>query len=65
MLPCEKGAAPKLLSAEDFVDVLSKASMDHLEPLKEAFQNKLDTDSFQASSPDRLTPQDTALLMGR
>jgi len=70
MLSDEEGAAPKLLSADDFLEVLSskvigKIGSDVLEPLKEAFLDKLDPDSLEAAQTDKLSPQDTALLMGR
>ena len=64
LLSSEKGAAPKLLSADDFMAVLSQAGRGTLEPLKEAFQEKLDPDSFQESPSAAIKPQETASLMG-
>lgn len=65
LLSSEKGAAPKLLSADDFMDVLSRAGRESLEPLKEAFQEKLDPDSLQEPSSAAIKPQETAFLIGQ
>lgn len=65
LLSSEKGAAPKLLSADDFMDVLSRAGRESLEPLKEAFQEKLDPDSLQEPPSAAIKPQETAFLMGQ
>ena len=65
LLSSEKGAAPKLLSADDFMAVLSQARRESLEPLKEAFQEKLDPDSLQEPPSAAIKPQETAFLMGQ
>lgn len=65
LLSSEKGAAPKLLSADDFMAVLSQARRETLEPLKEAFQEKLDPDSFQVPPSAAIKPRETAFLMGQ
>ena len=65
LLSSEKGAAPKLFSADDFMDVLSRAGRESLEPLKEAFQEKLDPDSLQEPSSAAIKPQETAFLIGQ
>ena len=65
LLSSEKGAAPKLLSADDFMAVLSQARRETLEPLKEAFQEKLDPDSLQEPPSAAIKPQETAFLMGQ
>ncbi len=64
LLSSEKGAAPKLLSADDFMAVLSQAGRETLEPLKEAFQEKLNPDSLQEPPSAAIKPQETASLMG-
>lgn len=66
LLSSEKGTAPKLFSANDFMDVLSRAGRESLEPLKEAFQEKLDPDSLPLQEPlsAAIKPQETASLMG-
>lgn len=65
LLSSEKGTAPKLFSANDFMDVLSRAGRESLEPLKEAFQEKLDPDSFQGPPSAAIKPQETAFLIGQ
>ena len=65
LLSSEKGAAPKLLSANDFMDVLSRAGRESLEPLKEAFQEKLNPDSLQEPPLAVIKPWETAFLMGQ
>lgn len=64
LLSSEKGTAPKLLSADDFMAVLSRAGRESLEPLKEAFQEKLNPDSLQEPPSAAIKPQETASLMG-
>lgn len=64
LLSSEKGTAPKLFSANDFMDVLSRAGRESLEPLKEAFQEKLNPDSLQEPPSAAIKPQETASLMG-
>lgn len=65
MLSYEEGSEPKLLSSKDFAEVLSKTLREAFEPLKEALQARLDPDFLREPLPDRLSPQDTILLMGR
>lgn len=47
------------------MDVLSRAGRESLEPLKEAFQEKLDPDSLQEPSSAAIKPQETAFLIGQ